>query len=180
MGLDITAYKNLKPATGITMTEDGEPLRGEKYAFDLAVFYANPDFPGREGSIKEGVAYEYEDAHGFRAGAYSFYFRWRDWLAKLAGYPAVDATLSIGIKASSHAASAWHGHKGPFYELINFADNEGTLGPEVAARLLADFREWDERAKTFAESSEPRMYDMYQEFTKAMEYASENGAVQFH
>lgn len=32
------------------------------------------------------------------------------------------------------------GYRGrPFFELIHFADNEGTIGPEAAADLLADF-----------------------------------------
>jgi hypothetical protein len=72
----------------------------------------------------------------------------------------------------------WENHStGPFYELINFFDNEGTLGPVVAAKLAKDFA--DHRSK--AEQVEDVFFvESYREWDKAFQMAAKQGAVEFH
>jgi hypothetical protein len=169
MGLDITAYRNLTEKPNAALDEDGYPEEGVR-------FWNNADFPGRFDGLKEGMVYEYAECYDFRAGGYGGYNEWRERLAKLAEYPATEYKR-WGLKELRHDAGAWARGSGPFYELINFADNEGTIGPVVAKKLAADFAEWDERAKA---TGDEWFYDRYQAWRKAFEMAADNGAVSFH
>lgn len=65
----------------------------------------------------------------------------------------------------------------PFYELIDFSDCEGVIGPEVSAKLAKDFADWDEQAKRTLDDYD---YEMYSNWHKAFKIASDGGAVIFH
>lgn len=184
MGLDISAYRNLKPCAAPAGADTGDE--------DLDFYfrrYDNDHFPGRaEGLTSEWYELPTADAdsHAFRAGSYRGYNTWREWLAKLAGYPAVLDSIEDRSGIHNHSRGAWNASGGPFFELINFADNEGTIGPVVSARLAKDFAEWDERAKAAAEAADDDaesrkwFYEKYQDWRRAFELAAENGAVDFH
>jgi hypothetical protein len=169
MGLDITAYGKLTPAPDAEM-EDGQPVDWECYV----QIRESLDFPGRIEPLTDGVVYSFADSFGFRAGSYSGYNAWREWLAKLAGYPAADGSGHGHV----HSAGAWAVQDGPFHKLINFTDCDGTLGPAVSAKLAAEFAEWDDRAK--AAANEPWLYQSYQNWRRAFEMAADGGAVDFH
>ncbi len=160
MGLDITAFKGLEKLAA----------PDQKFETDL---YVNPDFTGRADEIESGAHYGFEDSIEGWSGPYGAYNRWREKLAKLAGYPEFNG---------SHAASCWADTapapitEGPFYELIDFADNEGTLGAAVCAKLAKDFAEWDERAQAIGGD----WYEAYVEWRRCFEFASDRGAVKFH
>lgn len=172
MGLDITAYRALKPAADIEFDEYGDPKEYDRY------FQAreNTHFPGRAEGLTDRAWYEFADSDGFRAGSYSGYGEWRDNLAQLAGYPA-RADLR---QPHSHSAAAWAAQSGPFWELINFADNEGVIGPVVAAKLAKDFAEFDDRAKSFDPGADGWFYERYALWRRAFEMAADGGAVDFH
>ena len=177
MGLDITAYRQLEKLTGVTSV-DGVPTgpNGEEFDdYDLHA-YTNSDFPGRNGSIEDRAFYKASGSMGFRAGSYSGYNAWRDELAKIAGYPSV-ALNEYGVTRYSHAAGAWAESSGPFWEMINFSDCEGTIGPEISRKLAEDFAAFDEKAKA---SEIGWFYETYQKWREAFEMASDAGAVDFH
>lgn len=175
MGLDITAYRQLKPAPEAAQLPEEERWDNHFHV------YANPNFPGREVGLDAewyAIPDAAADSLGFRAGSYSGYNRWREHLAQLAGYPAaMDAEYRTD---SSHAVGAWQATSGPFWELINFADNEGVIGPVVAAKLALDFAEFDERAKAFDPEGDGWFYAQYQKWRQAFEMAADGGAVDFH
>ncbi len=177
MGLDITAYRQLTKLD-VLFNEDGEPIDPSTNEPMENYFkpYSNPDFPGRADGLDGTYSYEYAE-HVFSRG-YGSYGRWRETLAKLAGYP-LHERVKFGAVEASHAAAAWNGKiiEGPFYELVNFADNEGTIGPIVAAKLLRDFVEFDERAKAI---TEPLFYDGYCDMRRGLEIAADSGALDFH
>ena len=182
MGLDITAYRQLKKLD-VVFDADGEPTVPEtrEPLDDYAKFYVNSNFPGREGSIEHKAVYSYADSHHFSAGGYGSYNAWREELAKLAGYPAVEFESVEGYVPSRkmlHAASAWRGlcEGRPFVELVNFSDCEGVIGSELSAKLAKDFADFDERAKAAGNDA---FYDRYREWYKAFAMASDNGAVKF-
>lgn len=155
MGLDITAYRQLKP---VECGDEGGCLE------DHAHVYGNGDnFPGRDEGVTPGC-YMFVGEHAFRAGAYSGYNRWREQLAELAGYTPEEAW--------SDAAKGK-----PFYELVNFSDFEGTIGPVVAMRLAADFAAFQEKADAHEDEY---FREKYAEWRKAFEMASDNGAVCLH
>lgn len=168
MGLDISAYRNIQPATPSDLGADGQPLTDD-------FMYVYPgDFPERVQDLPEGYyrcARRSRDSLGFRAGSYGGYSRWRNILARIAGYhtPAEDET-------EAHVEAAWRATSGPFWELINFSDCEGCIGPTVAQKLLADFIQFDEQALQEGDY----FYEVYRNFTHAMVLASENGVVVFH
>jgi hypothetical protein len=66
----------------------------------------------------------------------------------------------------------------PFYGLINFADNEGCIGPVWSARLAKEFTEGRER---FARHPSVDNYDItkYDEWAEAFATAAQNGCVYF-
>ena len=172
MGLDITAYRQLREAPNAELDVDGYPKGRE------TKLYENTDFPGRMEGLKDRGVYAYEEAFGFRAGSYGGYNQWRNELARMAGYP-----LGRDEPMLSHAASAWSGKLDhmPFVELVNFADNEGTIGPVVAAKLAKDFADWDDRAQVFGSNlNEEWFYRQYCNWRKAFEMAADAGAVSFH
>ena len=172
MGLDITAYRQLKPALEVELDESGYPKESDKYwKPGAAVQWAEENWPGRTEGIDSNTIYEFAKDFNFRAGSYGGYNRWRDMLAKLAGYGSAGDAWNLVDRTFS----------GPFIELIDFADNEGVIGPKISAKLAKDFRDYEVKAKEFAETSgESWFWEKYQNWKKAFEMAADNGAVDFH
>jgi hypothetical protein len=185
MGLDITAYSKLTKLDCV-YDADGEPIdpatRKPLDWHDYTRVYINPDFPGRADEFEHKACYAYDESHGFRAGSYGGYNDWRERLATLAEYPAVEYERVPGYEPSKQLrrdAAAWQGlcEGMPFVELVNFSDCEGTIGTAVSKKLAQDFAEWDERAKAIDDT---RFYERYCEWRKAFELAADSGAVHFH
>jgi len=185
MGLDISYYSNLKIA-GPTTGEDSD------YDCDVTVWNENC-FEYQLGSLKRDHLYESttNSQYGnFRAGSYSGYNQWRNELAKMAGYSSADEVWQDEEfdsfkkfnlrkdKLDSISGDVVEKPK-PFYELINFSDAEGVIGPEVSKKLYEDFVEFDEKAQNHTDS-DSWFYQKYQEWKKAFKIASQNGAVSFH
>lgn len=168
MGLDITAYRQVSLADNFAKDADGSPVDWDRY-FHV---YHSPHFPGRAEPLVDGGWYEFEEELSFCTGSYGAYGAWRDALAQLAGYLPHPAA-----QRHRHAEGAWMAQSGPFWELINFADNEGTIGSVVAAKLATDFAEFEDRAMR---SSEPWFYQLYRQWRAAFEMAADDGAVSFH
>lgn len=163
MGLDITAYSKLKAVRPRPKYEDESG-----YAESLESLPPNhASQADRMEGMEPKTWYRVEGkTFGFRAGSYSGYNRWREWLAELAGHGSPQ--------------NVWNNPKpGPFVELINFSDCEGTIGPVVSAKLAKDFAEWDDRAKA-ADKADGYDYGKYREWRKAFEMAADGGAVTFH
>lgn len=170
MGLDITAYAQIEKLQCDRADEcDHERL------------WVNSDFTAQADGLAGGCYRAAEDFH-FRAGSYSGYSVWRDQLAALAGYPATKFAAANPYSANyPFASSAWHmpdeTQSLPFYEMINFSDCEGLIGPKTSAKLAADFEAFAARAASHFDE-----YGMqkYREWMKAFALASNHGAVQFH
>lgn len=153
MGLDITAYESISRAPD-----------GDLEDLDLQRLYVNDDFPGRADELKDGVYLGCGRSVGFRAGSYGGYNVWRDNLAILVGHESAKAV--------------WDDPKpGPFAELINFSDAEGTIGAAVSKKLAADFAEWQSKADAHADEW---FRDRYRKWREAFELASLGGAVCFY
>jgi hypothetical protein len=180
MGLDITAYSEIAEMTDAVFDADGEAIdvttREPLDYDDYAQFYRNPDFPGRADEIKDKAVYSFEDSDGMRAGAYSGYNRWRDMLAKMAGYPE-GSYQEYGRVWKSHCVDCWNGATGPFSELINFSDCEGVIGAAVSAKLAKDFTDFQGKADGH---SDDWFREKYSEWRRMFELASKGGCVKFH
>lgn len=171
MGLDITAYRKITPAPDAPVSADGEPLDWERHfwAHDSSLAFTEENWPGHSGGIKAGV-YTFEKALKFRAGSYGGYGDWRRWLSRVAGWRTI---------AECWEAAPDERQKRPFGELIHFADNEGVIGPTVAAKLAKDFAEHETRAREMS-ADEDWYFQQYLKWREAFEMAADGGAVDFH
>jgi len=106
----------------------------------------------------------------FRAGSYSGYGEWREQLSQRA---LGAAATTVWANAEAFASRA-------FYELINFSDCQGTIGPEAAADLADDFRRL--RVAVLARplddaASETWFMGRYDLFERALELAASGGGL---
>ena len=135
MGLDITAYRKLTPKPEVDYYgKDTDPYFYARFDQDT-IDCVQKFWPGHCDGLKAGV-FSFAEQHEFRAGSYSGYNYWRDWLAGISGW--------------GDAEQCWNSDKteGPFYELINFSDCEGVIGPKVAAKLARDFAGFENSSRT--------------------------------
>lgn len=176
MGLDITAYSRLEHVgkhTKDPTENEGEPGGMDDWCYydGHVQAYAYDDFPqsfrgipilGKravgQSTFLEGGCYEATartHTHSFRAGSYTGYGLWR-------------ADLQSRFNPNCDP-------DGPFYELIFFADNEGSIGPEASKDLLADFLLYFERYPADE-------WDLakYKDWLNAFKLAADGGLVHFH
>lgn len=169
MGLDITAFGKLVPEPNHEL-EDGNPKDWKNVREVYGLADVERHWPGRTQGLNEGY-YRAGQMHGFRAGSYSGYNRWRDMLARYAGYGSAD-TVHEGRITS-----------GPFVELINFSNCEGFIGPTVSAKLARDFAENADHIENLAKADGEEgdyFLERYAKWRKAFEIAAEGGYVHFH
>ncbi|PSE43969.1 hypothetical protein C7G91_04810 [Acinetobacter nosocomialis] len=176
MGLSCTAYKKLSQFEG-TYDDQSDSVLNEKTGLlvkdsDYFLPSLNSHFPNHAKELIDGGFYTFEEDYWFRAGSYSGYNNFREQLAKLAGYPALEGEGNRHY----HSNGAWKATSGPFWELINFSDCEGVIGTAYSKKLLADFKQFDEKAKELGEY----FYESYSDWMTAFEFASDDGAVDFH
>lgn len=159
MGLDITAYRKLSVVENPVLDEEGYPENWrEEWKPGLSLEWSEEEFPGRAPELDPDSVYRFEEEYDFRAGSYSGYGWWRDELEAFA-------------------------EDEDFFELINFADNEGAIGTSVSKKLLNDFVSNYEHAKVFAKSLRDDgewWIKQYETWMKAFELAADDGAVAFH
>lgn len=180
MGLDITAYSNLK-SIGRHVTDDDEWCDEDGHIMAFAYDSFPQSFRGipvlaerfvSGSTLLEGGCYVATDATetiSFRAGSYGGYNNWRQALADR--FNPVSRGWDHGPTMTEPDPNK------PFYELIWFADNEGTIGPEAAADLLEDFRT---HAESYRVPGAGRYPETYQNWTRAFELAADGGLVRFH
>lgn len=193
MGLDITAYSRLKH---IGLHYEGswceeqydedtfDRVHVPAFAYDSfpQSFRGIPNLGTKRGVSGDSVFIEggcyaitpETQVFGFGAGSYLGYNAWREDLARQ--FNPVTITRDTIVPGMTEPDP-----EKPFYELIWFADNEGTIGPEAAADLLDDFREWRVSYNPQADSYRGEFYmRAYANWTRAFELAADGGLVEFH
>lgn len=173
MGLDINAYSKLVFAPNQEDFDDEDEDDND----GLVYLHVHPDFPAQGADLRSGY-YLLEGEHqAFRAGGYSGYGEWRNHLARMAGYAATPHSSKAGAAPElRHDVTAWNSAGGPFFELINFSDCEGAIGPTVSAKLAADFEMFQSAAEA---SGDEDFLALYAEFRRAFALAADSGAVEF-
>lgn len=161
MGLDITAYGRLVKISEeeIEFGNYGLPINER-----IKSFFSNPEFPYHISGINPNDFYICKgEKFGFRAGSYAGFNEWKNQLAQLGGY--------------LNRQDVWNRKKmGPFVELINFSDSDGTIGYMIASKLAKDFKSYEGKAK---ENLTPFFYANYQNWKKCCEIAAKGGAISF-
>jgi hypothetical protein len=110
MGLDIVAYRGLK-----------------KVEAEENIQVAHDQF-GYSSDLEKGW-YDCDSSFHFRAGSYSGYNTWRRALCQ----------AIHGVSDTQFWKKAENFIGQPFYELINFSDCEGQIGPKISEKLYQDF-----------------------------------------
>lgn len=173
MGLDISACSRVKRVKPFTGWENGADALYEQGLRPVSDKY---DFPHHLGSLQPGW-YEVEgEETRFRAGSYSGYNAFREWISRVAlGVPPEVVWESI------RAGQADFKNK-PFVSLIDFTDCDGVIGPEVCAELHRDFVENREKFEKDSQWGYDGGYygELYDYWTTAFELGSDNGMVVFH
>ena len=193
MGLDITAYSRLKHVG--KHEKDPALNEGEPGGLDDWCYYdghvqafAYDSFPRSFRGIPVLGTQTFHDGTAaiiggcfeqtnetetidFQAGSYGGYGAWRMDLASQFN------PVEYGIEMGRPTMSKPDPDK-PFFELIWFADNEGSIGPEAAADLLVDFRE---HAGRYVTPGHDFYYgEKYALWTRACELAADSGLIRFH
>lgn len=192
MGLDITAYSHLSSVGKHTddwcnLEDDhGDLMHIQAFAYDSfpESFRGLPILGpprGRSGDLLDGGCYVRTDQTqtlGFHAGSYGGYGIWRRDLARQFNPRGAEQQRIPGTWGMVPLEPEIDK---PFYEIIWFADNEGCIGPDAAADLLVDFREY---AETYAPEGDGNYLGYYREkyrnWTRACELAAHGGLISFH
>ena len=174
MGVSIVAYSKLEYVPDTTPeqawdSEDDSLLTTMAYA-------------GFEASTRGLVGHNAVDADGFIAAgvyrltddsrtadvmssSYTGYGLFREKLAALVGL----TPSQVWADPAAHSGD-------PFFELINFADNEGTIGPDAAGDLLQDFRDHEAAAELALDAWE---MSSYKGWIEGLALATDHGAISF-
>lgn len=188
MGLDVTAYSHLT-YVGHCPDRDEDEHGYDPHTYDRrhVEAYAYDCFPhallgipgvrpmsGSDGSkfLTGGCFAVTDKTETHSTGrSYGGYSRWRTDLAtRFNPYGPGEGTGRSGDYSAPAA-------EGPFYELLWFADNEGTLGQVAATSLLGNFRQFElEYAATHDE------WDVayYRDWLRCCELAADGGLIDFH
>lgn len=168
MGLDIRAFS-------VATLTDEHAREGEFWCGieDHKVVFCYDGFEQSLRGLVVGRCYDVGQGVSIyhHAGSYGGYNAWRDRLAR----------VHLGVSARTVWRDPEAYRDRPFYELINFADNEGFIGPEAAADLLLDFEAGRDRWMVATDDDvvdhdDRRKYD---EWTKAFRTAAGHGLVRF-
>lgn len=158
MGLAVSVYKNIK------RTDDEED-------YDFTAYVIDESWKYKIKNLEDGKQYIGEHTDADVSYAYSTHNRFRETLLKIIGRN--DLLLEDGkidwVRLEDEK-------KMPFYELINFADNEGCLDFEISTILYQNFVEWkDEAVKLLADND--YFKDNYLNWLNVFENGKEAGSV---
>jgi hypothetical protein len=188
MGLDVSYYSKLKKCQRKEDDENDDEY--DDYAVNTKY---NGDFQYQLGSLKGVYNLTESSVSGhISCGAYSSYNSWRNELAIMSGYgsaqnvwsdtdfnpclPYINLRYRKLKKINKENAIGEQISIKPFYELINFSDCEGVIGPEISKKLYKDFVDFEQMAK----NCDDYFYRKYNEWKEAFRIASEGGAICFH
>lgn len=180
MGLSISGYNKVKIVDRIVDPDIDYPLFYTEY---------NSYFIYQLGTLRKNSIYMMSDLsekYSFSIGSYSFYNKWRNDLAIMAGYmDAKNVWNDKSFKPNNLRLIKLNKINNkeiiikPFYELIKFSDCEGLIGNIVCKKLYQDFVDFDDAAKIFGDRL-PYFYDKYCNLKEVFRFASDDGLVYFH
>lgn len=164
MGVNIVALKNIRCVASL---DDDTDIPDAVRVWNPALFETRAD-----GLVEGRYAGEWppDREHAtLRSFSYHGYNHFRDLICL--------GALKVSSEEVWQNARAFEGK--PFYELIDFPDNEGAIGPRTSAKLAKDFRAWAVTMSIAMSSLYPDGIRRYGSLMRAFEWASENGVVVF-
>jgi len=164
MGLDIEYWSNITPITA------PHPIPDEWLADGSIIrYFTPPSFEKRLEPVEAGWVQCSGDYGSFEAGSYGGYNRFRERLAQV-------GMATTPEKVWAHPLVY---EKCAFFELVNFADNEGCIGSKAASKLYKDFAQNEQQFVELTLPADGWMIDKYRQWKRAFQAASEGGVVHF-
>lgn len=184
MGLDITAYEKMVqiPESRVEDCEvDWDDTPNHYHPFAYSSFPESySGFPhflhGADLSpkfLRSPICYTTQgEKFRWHGGSYSGYSRFRATLAASVGVENLGDVWNNPIRFIDI----------PFFEILDFADNEGWIGPKACANLAKDFTDHKQAFLTMMEDYALGSHEVakYENFVKGFTLASDGGAVNFH
>ena len=158
MGLSVRVYKHIEPT-------DSE----EEY--DFIAYVIDKNWKHKIKNLNENQKYNGESQATGVNYAYSTHGRFREYLIKL-----ISCEHLLDEEGRIKWSELEKSTEIPFYELINFADNEGCIDWEISEKLYSQFKEFSV-ANSFNE--EDYFSGIYEEWKHVFEIAKEKGVVVF-
>lgn len=136
---------------------------------DFTAFVIDEDWKYKIKNLQDGKAYTGDLIFRGISYPYSSHSRFREKLIKLIGR---DDLLDNKKEIKWNELTP----EIPFYDLIDFADNEGCLDWEISAKIYSDFEKFNDKAK-----SEMNVYDYseYETWLETFKAAKNYGVVVF-
>lgn len=157
MGLDVKTYGNIK------LTENQEEVVFTAYVIDEA-------WEWKIKHLQNGKSYTGDMIYRGVSYPYSAHNRFREKLVKLVGRE--DLLDDMGkIKWDELPPET------PFYDFIDFADNEGCLDWEVSNTIYSDFEKYNDKAKLEMNEYD---YSRYETWLETFKSAKNDGVVVFY
>lgn len=158
MGLDVSVFNNLKKSNdeegNVFIHVISESWKHKVKNFEYETWYKGEQAPA-------GVSY-----------AYSSHSRFREFLIQI-----IDRNDLLDSDGRIRWNILDNHSEIPFYDLIDFADNEGCLDFEVSKKLYSDFEKYQTVAK---EKLSEGWFERYEDWMNIFKHASNNGVVDFH
>lgn len=163
MGLSCVAYGTARLVKAISSEEwDGsDPLITQpnmRFLNNLDIFVDRGD------GLIDGIYDVSGAAFHFTCGSYSSYLRFRELLARLSGHTFLEV-VEAGDKLKDV----------PFFEQINFVDDNGFLGPKSCLALCGDYEEYADKAREVFGDDITR----YLNWLRACQLAANTGIIVF-
>lgn len=181
MGLDVTFFERVE-FVGEHATEwiDADGVTRE---CDHRVAYTSGGFPRTEAGVPSGQHFEESGESLHWSLNYAGYSMFRACLLHTVRPDLVTAENPYYPRVWTDEITAEEFQSWPFNELIWFSDCEGTYGPEVAAKLLSDFRKHEHRIDSSALELFPAWGSMfgklYREYMAGLEIVGDQGLVTY-
>lgn len=156
MGLSVRVFKN------ISVTTDNDD-------FDFEAYVIDKNWEHKIKNLEKGKLYKGDCVDRNINYAYSSHNRFREGLINLIDRK--DLLIEDGTINWANLPENI-----PFYDFIDFADNEGCLDWEVSKKIYASFKEYETKAQTFFSGY---TLDKYNEWLNVFEKAQDNGVVVF-
>ena len=159
MGLDVYGYRDV----AITYDEDD---------YDFIVSVIDDNWKYKVENLSYGDKYIGEKVDASVSYGYGMHNRFREELIRIIGRN--DLIVNDRIDWDKLCAD----NTIPFYELINFADNEGCLDYKISEKLYDEFLEWKDIAITYC-GDNLRLKGYYLDWLEIFKYTRDNGVVVF-
>ena len=156
MGLHIEVYGNIK-------------LAENEEEYDFTAYVTNETWKHKIKNLQDGESYTGDVVFTGVSYSYAAHSRFREKLVKLVGREDLLDNRG-GIKWGELPSEI------PFYDLINFADNEGCLDWEVSNTIYSDFEKYNEKAKLEMNEYD---YSYYETWLETFKSAKNYGVVVF-